>query len=77
MKEEIESIYAQFGFELSNEFQKILMIEAISAKRYSGNNQYSLNEMDIDGADLKKEYAQVLQDYDTKLPLQGKHVKSL
>jgi hypothetical protein len=76
-KEEIESIYNQFGFDLSTEFLNILAAEAISAKRYSGNNRYPLNEMDIDGEDIKKEYAQVLQDYDTNLPLQEEHEKSL
>ncbi|MCK4800703.1 MAG: sulfotransferase [Anaerolineales bacterium] len=74
---EIERVYAQFGFDLSEEYKTILEEETTNARYYMGNNHYPLLEMGLDIEELKQEYDPVLQDYNLEFPLQEEDAEPL
>lgn len=69
-KKEIGRVYAQFGLNLSEEYEKILEDETTEARNYMGKNHYPLSEMDLDLEKLKQEYEHILKDYNLDLQLQ-------
>ena len=57
-KEVIEDIFDQFGFEITEEYQDILLAETINARQYS-NHRYSPSEMGIDLERIKEDFGPI------------------
>jgi hypothetical protein len=58
-QEIIEEIYDQFGFEITEEYQEILVAETINARQYS-NHRYSPSEMGIDHERIKEDFKPII-----------------
>ena len=56
--ERIEDIFDQFGFEITEEYQDILLAETINARQYS-NHRYSPSEMGIDLERIKEDFGPI------------------
>jgi hypothetical protein len=60
----VESIYEQFGIEMTAEYRQILHQESEKAKRYKSSHQYSLEEMGLDQQEIAREFQHAVRDYD-------------
>lgn len=63
----VESIYEQFGIEMTPEYRRILHQESEKAKRYKSNHSYSLEEMGLDQKQIAREFQSAVRDYDLDL----------
>ena len=71
-KAEITRVYEEFGLDMSDEMLLILDDEIISSRKEYGG--YPLEEMGLDEAGIKEEFAPTLKDYNPELVYPG-HLK--
>ncbi|NQS91770.1 MAG: sulfotransferase [Chloroflexi bacterium] len=62
-KAEVSRIYTHFGLDLSKEFLKVLTVETIKARNFTGNGHYLMDQMVLDVESIKKEFAPFLEGY--------------
>jgi hypothetical protein len=55
-KATIENIYRQFGFDLSPEYERILLAEAEKARSFKSKHRYSLNKMGLSKKRIQREF---------------------
>jgi len=63
----VETIYEQFGIEMTPEYHRILHQESEKAKRYKSSHEYSLEEMGLDQQQIAREFQHAVSDYDLDL----------
>jgi hypothetical protein len=63
----VESIYEQFGIEMTPEYHQTLHQESEKAKRYKSSHEYSLEEMGLDQQQIAREFQHAVSDYDLDL----------
>lgn len=62
-KEAVETIYEQFGMEITPEYRKILIEETEKAKQFTSSHKYSLQEMGLDSDTLTQEFDPAIEEY--------------
>ena len=59
----VRGVYARFGFEIDDEFDRILDRETDKAQGYRSRHRYAAEEMGLDPAGITREFADVIERY--------------
>jgi hypothetical protein len=68
LKVAIETIYEQFGIEITPEYQQILIEETRKAKQFTSTHKYSLQEMGLDKVTLSNEFDPTMREFGFETP---------
>ena len=55
----VEKIYQRFGFEMSDEYEKILQMEASKAKSFRSRHRYSLKKVGLSKRRIIREFSSI------------------
>jgi len=63
-KQVVGDIYSSFGFELSSEFEEILIQETEKAREHESEHDYDISEMGLSEEDIKTRFNEVYQRFE-------------